>query len=286
MALPAISWGTVGHRTPADEGPDDTIAFWFIRGSQAYVECTLEPGGGHIVARVNMDGGYEVLSFGDRVVLMHCNGDPNSSVIVGKLHDDGDPLPASLAGGSIPTDGPVFDPDTNARFARRVQFIQATPDSVLVLETRGAGDLILHSSAGMALRAPSGYVLIDGQHIVLGEGPAVAPTPALVTGDASTPGAAFLPPESPPLVNATSPSYEGFADGVVRAKDRYQATPAIDPVFFTHQTALETLVLAVAAVPLISAATAPAVAAYQLVPKPDGITSAAMSASQDVEVRG
>jgi hypothetical protein len=280
--MPGAMHATIGHVVDEDGLPDETIAYWFLRGGQAYVECTLQPGGGQVVARVNVADSYEVFNFGDRVSLIACNGDPNAAMIVGKLHDDNDPLPASVAGGSIPVEGPVFDEGTNARFARRVQFIQSNPNTVFVLETRGSGDIVAHSGAGVLIKAAGGYVLVDGDHIVLGAGPEVAAVPETVVGEEPAPGAPMLPPIPEPGGNLTEPPYEGIAHGLVRASDPYQSNAAIDPVFFTYVTALETLVAALAAIPAISAAAAPALAAFQAVPKPTSITSAAMSAAQAV----
>jgi len=280
--MPGAMHATIGHVADEDEDDEGTTAYHFLRGGQAYVECTLQPSGGRVVARVNVADSYEVFSFGARVSLLALNGDPNAAVLAGKLHDDNDPIPASVAGNSIPVEGPVFDADTNARFARRVQFIQAAPNTVFVLETRGTGDVVVHSGAGVSIKAGDGYVLIDGGHIVLGAGALVAPVPATVVGEDEEAGAPMLPPIPEPGGNATEPPYAGIAHGLVRASDAYQSNAAIDPVFFTYLAALEALVAALAAIPLISAAATPALAAFQLVPKPTGLTSQAMSAAQAV----
>jgi hypothetical protein len=287
-ALPAIAWATVGlEPDPDDPTPDATIAFWFIRGNQAYVECTLQPSGGTVVARVNMDGGYEVLAFGDRVVLACANGDPNSSVIIGKLHDDGDPLPEKLAGDSIPVAGPEFDPSTKAKFASRVQFIRSTADTVLVLETTGAGDLVLHSAAGLSIRAPGGYVMVDGQHIILGASPEVATVPGMVVGEEATPGVPFLPPQSDIGTTDTIPPYEGYLDGLVRARDKFQVNSTNDPEPFLYWQALHVIVNAILTVPEVLVAIAPAIVVWQALglSPPTKLTSEAMSASQRVEAR-
>ncbi len=131
--MPGAMHATIGHVADEDEDDEGTTAYHFLRGGQAYVECTLQPSGGRVVARVNVADSYEVFSFGARVSLLALNGDPNAAVLAGKLHDDNDPIPASVAGNSIPVEGPVFDADTNARFARRVQFIQAAPDRLEIL---------------------------------------------------------------------------------------------------------------------------------------------------------
>lgn len=287
-ALPAIAWATVGLEPDLDDPtPDATIAFWFIRGNQAYVECTLQPSGGTVVARVNMDGGYEVLAFGDRVVLACANGDPNSSVIIGKLHDDGDPLPEKLAGDTIPVAGPEFDPSTKAKFASRVQFIRSTADTVLVLETTGAGDLVLHSAAGLSIRAPGGYVMVDGQHIILGASPEVATVPGMVVGEEATPGIPFLPPQSEIGFTDTIPPYEGYLDGLVRARDKFQVNNTNDPEPFLYWQALDVIVNAILTVPEVIVAIAPAIVVWQALglSPPTKLTSEAMSASQRVESR-
>jgi len=287
-ALPAIAWATVGlEPDPDDPTPDATIAFWFIRGNQAYVECTLQPSGSHTVARVNMDGGYEVLAFGDRVVLGCSNGDPNSTVILGKLHDDGDPLPEKLAGDTIPVAGPEFDPSTKAKFASRVQFIRSTADTVLVLETTGAGDLVLHSAAGLSIRAPGGYVMVDGQHIILGDSPEVATVPGMVVGEEATPGVPFLPPQSDIGTTDTIPPYEGYLDGLVRARDKFQVNSTNDPEPFLYWQALDVIVNALLTVPEVLVAIAPAIVVWQALglSPPTKLTSEAMSASQRVEAR-
>jgi len=287
-ALPAIAWATVGlEPDPDDPTPDATIAFWFIRGNQAYVECTLQPSGGTVVARVNMDGGYEVLAFGDRVVLACANGDPNSSVIIGKLHDDGDPLPEKLAGDTIPVAGPEFDPSTKAKFASRVQFIRSTSDTVLVIETTGTGDLVLHSAAGLSIRAPGGYVMVDGQHIILGASPAVATVPGMVVGEEATPGVPFLPPQSEVGFTDTIPPYEGYLDCLVRARDKYQVNSTNDPEPFLYWQALDVIVNAILTVPEVIVAIAPAIVVWQSLglSPPTKLTSEAMSASQLVEAR-
>lgn len=283
--MPGALHATIGHKAEDDEPDDATTAYWFLRGGQAYVECTLQPGGGQVVARVNVADSYEVFSFGARVSLLALNGDPNASVIAGKLHDDRDPIPASVAGGSVPVEGPVFDPDTNARYARRVQFIQSAPNTVFVLETRGTGDVVVHSGAGVSIKAAGGFVLVDGDHVMLGASAQAAPAPATVMGEDEQAGAPMLPPEIEQSVNATDPLYEGYAYGLVRASDRYQSTAGIDPAFFTYLTAIDTLVAFIAGSPEL-VAVAPglvaALAAFQAVPKPASLTSAAMSASQAV----
>lgn len=278
--VPAISWATVGFEADPDE-PDATAAYWFIRGGQAYVECTLQPSGEQIVARVNMDGGYEVLSFGDRVVVMHANGDKQSSTIIGKLHDDEDPMPATVAG--MPVEGAVFDPTTNARFARRVQFIAAKPGVVVAIESRGTGDVVLHAAAGVSIVGGSS-VHVDAAQVVLGAAPATPAVPGEVIGEQETPAVPFAPALDSPVVYATEPPYTGILHGAVRAKDVLQSTVGLDPAFWAHLLAQHTFVTALATLNPVTIAAA--LTAYQAVPVPTTLTSRAVTASQRVSVRG
>lgn len=285
--LPTISWATVGHEQPEDEVPDITAAYWFMRGGQAYVECTIQPGGGQVVARVNMDGCYEPLSFGDRVCLLHIGGDPNASLVMGKVHDDSDPMPETVAG--MPMSGVVIDPADSTRTSSRVQFIRPKPDCVLAVETTGTGDILIHSEAGVSIKAgAAGFVHIDGQQVVLGQGPATPPVPGQMVGEEETPAVPFVPYGGAPTGYATNPPYAGLLDAIVRAGDAMQSTPGLDPAFFAYVTAVDVFLKAIAAVPAISAALVAALAAYQVaVPTPPtAIKSRAMTACQHVEARG
>lgn len=284
--LPAVSWGTVGHVPDEDdEVPDITAAYWFLRGGQAYVDCTVQPSGSRCVARVNMDGMYEPLSFGDRVILLHANGDMSSSMVLGKMHDDSDPMPATVAG--MPTDGPVLDPTDKTRLAGRVQFVRPKPDCVLAIETTGTGDVVIHSGAGIELRAgASGWVVIGGQHVVLGDVVQIPPIPGQMVGEDETPAVPFIPPPGELGANPTDPPYEGFMDAVIRARDAYQSNAIIDPVFWIYLEALAVFVELIAATPPIAAVLAGPLAAFQAIPRPTALTANAMTASSRVEARG
>lgn len=281
--MPAVMHATIGHEQDPDEPPDLTTAYWFLRGGQAYVECTLQPSGGQVVARVNAADSYEPFKFGDRVTLIACNGDPNASMIIGKLHDDNDPMPSSVAG--VPVEGAVFDPETNARFARTVQYLQGSPGTVMAFESREA-DMILHSGFGINVSAPDGWIVMNGQHVVLGA-PVQSPSqPGAIIGEEMTPSAPFLPPLSVPHTTGTTPPYDGLRDSIVRAQDKFQATNVTDPTFFAYLTALDAIITAIAGMPEL-VAVAPGLTAllttFQAVPKPAGITCEAMSASQTCE---
>lgn len=282
--LPAVAWGTIGHGADEDDVTDTTAAYWFIRDGQAYVDCTLQPSGALVVARVNMADSYEVMGFGDRVLVVHSNGDPQSSTIIGKYHDQRDPLPDRVAGMQIAGDD--IDPSDRTTFAKRVQFIQPRPGVVLAIETQTTGDILIHSAAGTSIKA-TGYVHIDGAQVVLGASPVGPPTPGEVVGEDETPAVPFTPAAGQVTAYNTNPPYAGLIDAVVRAGDQLQSTPGLDPKFFTYVTAVDVLLKAICAAGPIAAILAAPLAAYQVaVPTPPTeIKSRAKTACQRVEAR-
>lgn len=53
--MPGAMHATIGHVVDDHGLPDETIAYWFLRGGQAYVECTLQAkivGGGTVAPAI------------------------------------------------------------------------------------------------------------------------------------------------------------------------------------------------------------------------------------------
>lgn len=278
-----VAVATVGHEGESSDG-------WLVvESGQILVEITYRTGSPGQEGRARIGAGIQhlELQLGEQVLVEFVGGNDSHAVITRALNSLASPVPPTVAGiatGAVEgaergstAPGPVFT------------FLRTRKGRLLAIETGEGADMLLHSGAGIELKGAT--IHLDGlTHIAAGF--TTAPTPPTVTvQDAEdtgagagvlpgAPGAPFVPEQT---VNLTIPQYAGAADGVVRAKDRYQSNSQIDPTFFAYQTALEALVTVIASsVPLnaVDPALATALASFQLVLKPDSLTSAAATASR------
>lgn len=226
-----LAYGVVGHE-------ESTPAYVELRNGQPWVEVTMEPEGDEIMARVgfpsagNQSGWYLPLSFGCRVVLELIDGDPQGAVIVGRLHDETCALPATAAGVSTGAAGVTGDVTAAAP---AWQFQVLADGQLLAIETLG-GDILIHSAGAVEIKCSDSQRIHLNGAVSLGEGPATAPTGAVVgAGGADvqgTPADSAVPVPYVPVPNTTPANiaYSGNSDGVVRAKEQYQFTAVSDPV--------------------------------------------------------
>lgn len=232
-----LAYGIVGHS-------DATSAFVELRNGQPWVEVTMVPEGDEIVARVGLPaagagaGWYLPLSFGCRVVLELVDGDPQGAIVVARLHDENCALPDTAAGVSTGAAG-VRGEVTAAAPAWTFQVL---PDGqLLAIETQGSGDILVHSGAAVEIKSggESDRIHLNGP-TSLGVGPLTPPTGATVgPGGEDIPGTpavsvsvgAGLAPYVPAPNTQVGPSpWTGtLNDAIIRAKDRYEFTPATDP---------------------------------------------------------
>lgn len=264
-----VELGRIGHE---DQNPE-----WMtIIGQSHYVEVMLRDGE-EIVARVGES--VHDLAMGDTVVVVFVDGDPQQAVVTSRVHDNAAPLPASVAGvstGAAPTSAEgVTAP------ARTFHFVRTRDGRCFALETGAGGDILLHSGAGVHVKAETTH--IEGT-VHLGAGPVSGPTGSVVApANGETPGVPMVPRVPVPLVNTTIPPYGGDRDAVVRASDEYQSNITIDSIYWTKMLGLETMLLTWAnLLPLFK----PAHDIYVAIPVPVKIDSKAKTASPRVTAGG
>lgn len=252
-----LNWGKVGYIDALTTLPEPTPNFVRIENGQVLVECTVEPSGDKIVARLGLDGAgegfgeYTPLTFGCRVVIEFIKGNPGNAVITARVHDGNCRMPDDVAG--VIT-GAVASPVRGVPApAPMWKFIKLGIGQLLAIETQAGGDILMHSAGQVEIKC--GDLPTDGIHLNgtthLGAAPVTPPVGA-TSGPAGetipgVPAVAFVPipatPSTPAPPNTIAP-YVGNADGIIRAKDGVQSTAAVDPAFWTW-------ILAVHAHPLI-----------------------------------
>ncbi len=237
-----LVYGVVGHE-------ESTPAYVELRNGQPWVEVTMEPEGDEIVARVGFpssgaqSGWYLPLSFGCRVILELIDGDPQGAVIVGRLYDETCALPATAAGVSTGAAGVTGDVTAAAP---AWQFQVLADGQLLAIETLG-GDILIHSAGAVEIKCSDSQRIHLNGAVSLGVGPAVAPTGASVgpggTEIPGTPAVSAVPVPYAPPVPVPPDGFNPYPssernDGIVRAKQQYQASAATDPGFFTKLSAV------------------------------------------------
>lgn len=271
-----IAVATVGHEGEVSDR-------WISEQSgQILVEITYRtPNPGQRGrARVSAGFAYLDLVLGEQVVIAKVGGNDTHGVIFARVNDLVRPLPARVAG--IDT-GPEAPQRGDQSAGPAFSFLRTRPGRMLAVQTGALADVLVHSGAGVEIRG--GAIHLDGA-VHLGSGFTTPPVPPAITatdipdtgaGAGVLPGAPGAPHVPIPSVNPTTPPYAGPGTGVVRAKDRYQATFAGDPGLFLWLTVLDVFLKAVATLNPVTIAAATVV--YNAVPMPTSITSAAMSAS-------
>jgi len=236
-----LTYGVVGHE-------ETTPNYVRLENGQIWVEVTMEPEGDEIVARValpsagNATGWYLPLSFGCRVILGMIDGDPNNSVILGRLNDENCALPGTAAGVSTGAAG-VVDEVTAAAPAWTFQVL---PDGeLLAIETGTGGDVLIHSGAAVEIKSGGGQRIHLNGAVSLGEGPLTAPTGATTTAAGAiqpgSPAASAVPTPyatPPPVPPDGINPFVGNADSIVRAKQLFQSSIALDPNFWAKLTTI------------------------------------------------
>ncbi len=263
-----VELGRVGYTTDQAEMPEDTPAWIRWEQGEPLVEVQTRTGD-KITARIGVSS-LEGLGFGQQVVLAYPDGDVDLAVIVGTLCDLRFPEPTS-----------VCNVDTGAAdaVAQGVVLPAATwsftrlPDGrCLAIQTQGAdvliwagGSLHFRSSSPNAAGAPDGAIHLDGR-VALGVPPLAAPTGSEVApGGEELPGAPALPyqptPYAPPSpAPPIAVAYQGYADGLVRARDLYQSEIGVDPAFWAWLAGVDAVARAInPALPPIPTALASAI---------------------------
>jgi len=247
-----LSFATVGHTDPQTGLiPEPTPQFVRIEQGQVWVECTIQPDGDEVVARLAMPGAgieqawYVPLEFGCRVVVELVKGNPQNAVITGRFNDALCRFPTIVAGVLTGGAGAVA-PQVGVP-APMWHFIKTGPGQLLAVETGPGGDVLLHAGigGGVHVRAiPPQATHVEGQ-VHLGPPPTSPPVGA-TAGPAGTviPGVPAVPHVPPPSV-APAPAppgpaipYAGFLNGIIRARDLYQSDITVDPGFWAFVSAL------------------------------------------------
>jgi hypothetical protein len=221
---------TVGY---ADDEGAPLMSPQFIRLEQGepVVEVTTRDGD-RVTARLDCRLGYAALTFGSQVVLAYPDGQPELAVIIAVIADGVRPLPATVAG---VTTGAASATDKGTFIAAPLwHFIRPPDGSLLAIEVTTA-DIIIHTDQTIEMQATT--ILLDGA-VRLGEGSEVGASGASVGPSGGTiPGAPAVPPVpvayAPPAPAGNTPTpYVGLEDGIVRAKEMFQSTVAVDPTFW------------------------------------------------------
>jgi len=302
------------HLALATVGSGESDLWGRIEGRKAYIEVTFETGcsGDVVVAEVSPDW-LGRLKVGSLVLLGLVNGDPNNSYVLGLVDLSGDGYPDKVCGLDTGAEGAAdLDTDVPPMAPVPLWTWQTTRSGrIWAVETGSGGDIILHSGAGMEIKAST--TSVHGR-MIIGKGFDTPPVPRVAgiedESGGEVAGSAGVPLAESLIASGTVPPYQGDQDAVVRASDRYQAAPGTDEAFFTYLTqqqayltlqatyitALEaalTVVLGSALLGAVEPALAGALTALQAVPPPGAppadppqqITSEAMSASAVLRVR-
>lgn len=251
-------------------------AYLYFQRDDLLCEVRMIPGAEPRTVKVGMlrsgDGawGYLPVRPGDIVHVAFPDGDESAGVIVSREKAaEETPHPATVAGMS--TDGPAI-----------ATLLRTAADEPIAVE---AGAEILVQAGGVGLEVKAETILMDGT-VHLGAALATKPAPPTPGPLNVLPGSPGTPAPIPQITNPTSPAYVGPADGIVRAKDRYQSTAGTDPTWWAFMGLLDALLTACASLNPVTIA--PALTAYNTfkatlgngVPKvPDSIVSAAQAAA-------
>lgn len=233
----AVSLGRVGQ----DE-TDPSRAFCYIDDSgQVLVEVTLDPDGDKIQAYLCLAqtgpnaGDFIPVRPGEAVLVVFPSGDPDQAYIVGRLDDETTNLAPTVCG--LSTTGPAGQ-------VRQFRWLVTPAGQVYAIQ---AGGEILLQGGGAGVRIKGAQVLIDGAtHI--GADFAAAPVPGQVAGGgaetAPAPAGPYVPPQGSTL---TTPPFVGNAKAIVRVTDGVQANISTDTEFFLYLNAVNTFIVAAAA---------------------------------------
>lgn len=248
----SVSVATVGHVDDLTTLPLPNPAFVRVEDGDVYVECTLQPDGDQIVARLGAAGAgagwtwYVPVEFGCQVVVVFPQGRSDDAVIVARLNDQPCPMPPEVAG--LSTGAPGTPLPAPATPGPQFQFVRTPVGGILALESGEGGDLLVHSGGSVEIKTlvpgvpapgvgPSAIHLNGRTH--LGVGPTSPPVPGqtLPAGvvSPSVPAVPYVPiPATPPAPAPPGPAipYVGFEDGIVRAKDLHQSDVTVDPTFW------------------------------------------------------
>lgn len=242
-----VELARVGYTTDETDWPEETPAWIRWEQGEPLVEVQTRTGD-KITARIGTSS-LEGLSFGQQVVLVYPDGDPELAVIVATLCDSRFTEPGNVCG--IDTGAADAVEQGTMIPAATWSFTRLPDGRALAIQTQGAdvliwagGSLHFRSSTSNAAGAPDGAIHLDGR-VALGVPPLSAPTGSEVApgGEelSGLPAVPYLPtpytPPQPVAPNTVTP-YTGNADGIVRARDMTISTPTIDPQFWTWVTAV------------------------------------------------
>lgn len=255
---------------------DKSPAFIRLEGEQAWCEVTRRNGE---ALTVRVADEVRDLAYGDAVILVCIDGDPQKAILTSRVYDRESPMPTSVAG--VSTGSAATEKQGVITVAPTWSFMRTRDGRLFALETGVGGDLLLHSGAGVHVKATTTH--IEGT-VHLGAGPTTPPVgSAVAPGNLETPGVPLVPRVAVPLVNLTTIPYVGDRDGVVRAVDEYESNIAIDPIFWSKMV-VGLLALFEAWV-LVVPALLPAFNTWKAIPPlpiPTSLTSKAKSASSKV----
>lgn len=300
-SAPGSAWGIPGvnYLAVATIGYEDeqSDAWISIRSGQLLVEVTYRTGNSGQRGRCRVAAGlrFDDLEVGEQVLVGYVGGSDVHGVIICSLNHVTWPVPVSVAG--LQTGGATANELYAEGPGPAFTFMRTRAGRPLAFESGQLADLLLHSGASVEIK---GAAIHLAGIVHLGSGFASPPVPPTIAqqqapdtgaGEGVLPGAIGGVHVPPVGGNPTTPPYVGAATGLVRAKDRYQSNAAVDPPFWAYFLALDTLVNALSTFVLAIASLNPATiaaakvvydlakVAFNLVPKPQDQTSAAMTAS-------
>jgi hypothetical protein len=240
-----LNWGKVGYREGTTDIPEPTTKFVRIENGQVLVECTVEPGGDKIVARLGLTGAgdgfgdYIPLEFGCRVVIEYIKGNPANAVITAALHDGRCSMPDDVSG--VQTGAATAKGRGVSVAAPMWRFIKMGAGQLLAIETQANGDMLFHSAGSVEIKSgssPAQAIHLNGA-THLGVGPLTPPVGARVGPAGVTvpgvPAVAHIPIPKLPTVPVVPPKIAPFIgndDSIIRAKDMVQSHILVDPVFW------------------------------------------------------
>lgn len=265
-----------------------------IEGRKALVSIVYETGPSGDEAEVEVAVEHlGRLAVGSVILVALVNGDPSNCYLLAFVDVADDGIPDSVCGVQTGAElAAEVDIETPPSVPLPLwQWLKTNPGRLLAIQS--GADLLVHAAGLVELKTDE--VHVQGRMIV-GRGLLTPPTGATVgiedVDDGEVPGAPATPQPENLIGLPTLPPYAGDQDAVVRAKDAYQSNAAVDPAFFTYQAALDVaygaladFVAAIATLDPVQIAAGKVIfdaarVVFDAIPKPDRLTSNAMSASQ------
>lgn len=240
---------TVGH----DESLDRWIA---VESGQVLVEVTYRTGtiGARGRCRVAAGVMFGDLVLGEQVVVAKVASNDSHAIIVGRLNDLARQLPGTVAG--VDTGAGDATGRGDQAGGPMFTFWRGRDGRLLAVQTGARADLLVHSGAGVEVKAGDTSAIHLNGLTHLAASWAAAPAPPTITaadvpdlpevgaGAGVLPGVPGVPYVAALSETLTDPPYLGPQDGIVRAKDPYQSTFGTDATWWFYVDGLDLMVQA------------------------------------------